>query len=232
VQNIANPLSLSGIIFAPDAGEHYLSGPAIRLVDPQFAGDSLSNASYDRIIFDPILTFPSAMVVCASAADQFIGNPLEISKISATFAVTGTGALTLAGEISGPGGLQKLGSGTLILSNNESYTGGTLIMSGVLALDATGQITQSDIGNQATFIIMEGDHTVKTIWGNGTVHVLGGTLTATSICQDTLIIGAGSSGDSQNSSHHSVPEPAAFGLLAVGILSMLARKLFGRNTKA
>jgi T5SS/PEP-CTERM-associated repeat protein/autotransporter-associated beta strand protein len=52
--------------------------------------------------------------------------------------------LTLAGELSGPGGLNKLGMGTLTLSGNNAYRGSTTVSSGTLNIaNLTGSATGS-----------------------------------------------------------------------------------------
>ncbi|MGO9107754.1 MAG: autotransporter-associated beta strand repeat-containing protein, partial [Thermoguttaceae bacterium] len=55
--------------------------------------------------------------------------------------------LTLNGAISGPGGLQKIGAGTLILSSINSYSGGTTISGGILASTGGGNTTALGTGN-------------------------------------------------------------------------------------
>ncbi len=52
-------------------------------------------------------------------------------------------ALTLAGPLSGTGGLQKVGSGTLTLSASNGYTGTTLVSLGTLLLANTAALSSS-----------------------------------------------------------------------------------------
>jgi T5SS/PEP-CTERM-associated repeat protein/autotransporter-associated beta strand protein len=57
---------------------------------------------------------------------------------------------TFTGKISGSGALNQIGTGTTTLTAANTYTGGTTISRGTLAIAATGGIT-SDVTNNATF---------------------------------------------------------------------------------
>lgn len=71
------------------------------------------------------------------------GNILDNARV--TFNQTTTG--TYAGIISGTGSLFKLGTGTVILSGANTYTGGTTVSAGVLQGDTTS--LQRNIANSA-----------------------------------------------------------------------------------
>ncbi len=56
---------------------------------------------------------------------------------------TNGNALTLAGPLSGPGGLQKIGAGTLTLAVSNGYTGTTLVSIGTLLLGDSNALSGS-----------------------------------------------------------------------------------------
>lgn len=69
------------------------------------------------------------------------------------FRVYGDSTLTLGGVIDGPGNLRKTDAGTLLLTNANTYTGGTTIGDGTLQLGATGTLpsaTALTLANAAT----------------------------------------------------------------------------------
>ena len=61
-----------------------------------------------------------------------------------TFDTNGN-AVTLASVISGTGGLTKMGSGTLTLSNSNSYGGGTIVTGGLINFSALGNFGSANI---------------------------------------------------------------------------------------
>jgi autotransporter-associated beta strand protein len=127
-------------------------------------------------------------------------------------------------ESESPVGITKLGGHKLILSGQNNYSGDTDIQAGTLVLTTGGDINAAskiNVSAGATLEIESGDHTLGIIDGQGTTLVdSGATLSATSIRQDTLIIGSHAS---------AVPEPGTFAMLlaaAVG-LCFAAKKLCG-----
>ncbi|RYF34880.1 MAG: hypothetical protein EOO26_02825, partial [Comamonadaceae bacterium] len=68
---------------------------------------------------------------------------------NATLAINRSDDTTLAGDIGGTGNLQKLGAGTLALSGNNSYSGGTALLKGRIDVGSnsalgTGALAMSD----------------------------------------------------------------------------------------
>jgi autotransporter-associated beta strand protein len=126
---------------------------------------------------------------------------------SATLTTNGGNAnSTFAGVISGTGGLIKSGSGTLLLSNNNSYTGTTAVGAGVLQLGnggTTGSVSGNiSVGSGATLVFDRSDSVTYsgTISGAGGVTQSGGTLIlsgtntyqgGTTIASGTLVVGDG-----------------------------------------
>ena len=88
-----------------------------------------------------------------SAAFTFSGGTLQAGtsfSINMPIALSVTGSngafdtenntLTLAGRLSGPGGFQKIGTGTLILSDSNEYTGSTTVSDGTLYITTSGAL--------------------------------------------------------------------------------------------
>jgi autotransporter-associated beta strand protein len=143
--------------------------------------------------------------------------------------ITASGDITISKPISQDGGsfgIEKVGTHTLTLAAVNTYTGPTKVSEGTLLLAANGDISPDSaisVAAGATLEIEGGDHVLGTIDGLGTTIVdSGATLVATSITQDTLIIGS--------SSLAAVPEPGTFMLLLFGVTgTFFARKKFFRG---
>src|SRR5690606_22562539 len=119
------------------------------------------------------------------------GNPINLSAAPATIRV-GDGSTqaanftaTIDSLLSGSGGLSKTDLGTLVLTGNNAYSGGTTISSGTLQLGnggATG-IIAGDVVNNGVLAFNRSDNVTfdGAISGSGSVVQLGsGTTTLTS----------------------------------------------------
>ncbi|MCJ2077064.1 autotransporter-associated beta strand repeat-containing protein [Methylobacterium sp. E-016] len=101
-----------------------------------------------------VLTNPQAAGTGAIAMDEgtrlaFLGsgytlqNAIRFTGQTDPTIDSGPGTIGLAGTISGPGSLEKAGSGTLSILGNATYTGSTLVSAGILQVD--GSIASSPL---------------------------------------------------------------------------------------
>jgi autotransporter-associated beta strand protein len=102
--------------------------------------------------------------------------------------------LTVGGVIGGGNfALTKAGTGTLTLTGANVYSGGTNVIAGTLQIGAGGSVGSGAVTNNATFDVARAGLTTAAITGTGTTNVTasGASLTASSIRQTNLTIGAG-----------------------------------------
>jgi autotransporter-associated beta strand protein len=139
-----------GGVFTQTAGTNTISGS---LVLAQSAG---STGTYDLNGGLLSLAGSGLLAGAGSAAFNFSGGTLQArasfsTSVPIVLATAGSNgifntndyALTLAGPLSGPGGFQKGGTGTLTLSASNGYTGTTLVTGGTLLLANTAALSGS-----------------------------------------------------------------------------------------
>jgi fibronectin-binding autotransporter adhesin len=136
--------------------------------------------------FDTVGTITNAMLVHNVLATQSATLSGAITVNNATWDIDTGDTLTISGNISGPGGLTKNGSGTLVLSGSNSYSAPTVINAGTL--NAT---TANALGSNNTVQINGG---TLLVGANGALNNMTVTLNGTSTQVATLSFNSNYSG--------------------------------------
>ena len=96
------------------------------------------------------LTSGSGTLSVASGSSVAISNPTALTSASSGGIDTGGGTATFSGVISGTGALMKYGSGTLILSGTNTFSGDTIIHAGTLMLSSSQALAGSTFDTTST----------------------------------------------------------------------------------
>ena len=99
-----------------------------------------------------------------------LGGNTILGGNALTIGADNTSPSAYAGIISGTGSITKIGTGTIILSGLNSYTGGTNINSGVLSINTVGLINQSSSIGAATNV---SNSTGYLVFNGGTLQYTG-----------------------------------------------------------
>lgn len=129
-----------------------------------------------------------------SAGTLQIGNGGSTGSLGSAITITNNGILkfnqtdsyTLSQIVSGTGSIEQAGSGTLVLSGANTYTGGTTVSAGTLKLGASEVLSETDsvgstntltVSSGATFDLNGFDETIYRIDSAGTINLGAKTLT-------------------------------------------------------
>jgi fibronectin-binding autotransporter adhesin len=107
-----------------------------------------------------------------------------ITVNNASWEVDAGDTLTVSGAVSGSGGVTKNGTGTLILSGNNSFTGVTAVNGGTLnaaAANATGGSTVIDV-NSGSFLVTA----ANAVNDNAAINLNGGTFAVSGTFEETV----------------------------------------------
>jgi autotransporter-associated beta strand protein len=116
-------------------GSTTLGNPANTLT--VFPGALLHLTSF-TVVPSKVVVLKNGATVDSTSANNTFGGPITLQG-SNTFNVTAA-SLTLTNVLGGTGSLNKLGGSTLVLSANNTFTGGTVVGAGTLVLTNLGSI--------------------------------------------------------------------------------------------
>ena len=123
-------------------------------------------------------------------------------------------------------GTDPTGTGKILIEGGQSSGAGASVQ--LMGVAAGSVASPADIQNDSDVgLIVSGTQTIGVLEGAGSTTVLaGGALTATSVVQNTLTIGAGGSVTIRETvdgaAASPVPEPGTWVLIGIGLLSLLA----------
>ncbi|MBB2969803.1 autotransporter-associated beta strand repeat-containing protein [Mesorhizobium sp. RMAD-H1] len=142
IDTMGNTNTLSGVVSGPGALTKIGSGTLTLSGNNAYKGGTEIKEGVLNVSSDGNLGDASGEVAINGGTLQF-GASFDSAR--AVTLGTGNGTIdtmannnTLSGIISGPGGLTKIGSGTLTLAGNNSYEGGTSVNDGVLQIGDGG----------------------------------------------------------------------------------------------
>ena len=175
--------SFNSITFNLNCGAFSITGNSIYLTGGVSAITTNHTTLTVSIANNIVFTTSNPSITTTAGGTFNLSGTLSHDGLTLTF--VGNGSSTISQIISGTGALTKSGTGTLILSANNTYTGETTISAGTLQIGnsgTTGSIASASIVNNGILIYDRSDaFTVSTpISGTGSVKKSGtGTMTIT-----------------------------------------------------
>ena len=140
-----------------------------------------------KIIIDTTGTVTNAMSIYNVATLQTVTLSGDKTLNNATYDVTNNTTTTESGTLTGEGGITKLGTGTLLVTGDNTFTGEVDVQAGVLDLasstgSAAGSTTNVIVRADATLLISQSNQ----VNNAATVSLSGGTITRGSGVSETF----------------------------------------------
>ena len=135
---------------------------------PLGISNGITNTTFSGTeLFDLALTLGAAQTFEADASTLTFDYPITNNGNALT--ITGSGDVSLLGQLSGAGSLTMAGSGTLLVTNHQPLTGGIFVNSGTLNVAPLGNL---DFGGALTPSLITVNAGGKVY--NSTYHAIGG----------------------------------------------------------
>ncbi len=141
----------------------------------------------------PVFTGGTLLIAGANVASSL---PISLQNQGGIVDTNGNNA-TFSGAISGPGGLSKIGAGTLTLSGQSTYTGATAVNVGTLQAGAVNAFSPSSafsVASGAVLNLAGFNQTIGSLAGAGAVTLGAATLTTGNDNTSTIFSGVISGG--------------------------------------
>jgi autotransporter-associated beta strand protein len=135
-----NSYSVVGMTFDSTAGIFTINQPVGDNNGLTVSGGVTNNSADVETVNVPI-TAGAPMTIDAAAGNLVF--PTNIDNGGYLLTVTGPTNTLITGVLSDTGGLTMAGAGTLVLSNNDTYTGNTAISAGTLAIGSYGSLNDN-----------------------------------------------------------------------------------------
>ncbi|WP_239142775.1 autotransporter outer membrane beta-barrel domain-containing protein [Variovorax sp. WS11] len=130
----------------------------------------------DRALGTGELAMHEGTILLFAADGLTLANPIAFTDAVDPFIDTGPFTATLSGAITGPGDLSKIGSGTLILSGANTYTGATAVTEGTLRAGAPNTFSPASahsVAAGATLDLAGFSQGIAALTNAGTVSLIG-----------------------------------------------------------
>jgi autotransporter-associated beta strand protein len=168
------------------SGATTISAGTIEIGHASAAGSGMITQSSSNTLLkiDTTGTIANNMSVFNVLASQSATLSGAITVNNATWDIDTGDTLTISGTVSGNGGVNKNGSGTLILSGSNSYTGATTVNSGTLqaaSANALGSTTAIDV-NGGSFLVTA----ANAVNDDAAINLRGGTLAVNGTLDETV----------------------------------------------